>query len=99
MASSKKSNGKNVKETIERFPAPDPATISYDENILFECAMANNYQLICGAFDAKGEHPLATYIVEKDLFNKRNQHGKTVNSLLGCFFFLSALLSDNYNIL
>jgi hypothetical protein len=96
MAKIGKTVGKNVKEAIERFSAPDTANINYDENILFECAMTNNYQLICGAFDAKGENPLASYIIEKDLFNKRNQHGKTVNSIffiqLSNFFYYNLFM-------
>ena len=47
-----------------------------NENVLFKAALNNDYTTICGALDAK-DHPLATYMFENNLFNKRNEFGKT----------------------
>lgn len=77
---SKKKNTKNSKELIERFSPPDIETLVLDDNFLFKCALKNEYQSICGAFDVK-EHPLATYITENKLFDKRDEYGKTAFDL------------------
>ena len=89
-----KKKGKNAKDQIQLFPAPDIESLVLDENILFDCALRNDYATICGAFDVK-EHPLAAYIVEKGLFNRRNQYGKTafdLATLAGNKDFLKAVL-------
>lgn len=78
--SAKKKSQKQSKDTFERFAAPEIEIDSVKDTFLFECSLANNYQTICGAFDVK-EHPLATLIVEKNLFNKRDAFGKTVFDL------------------
>lgn len=76
----KKKNPKGSKDTVEKFQPPDIENLKYDENYLFECALNNEYKALCGSFDAK-EHPLATYIAERKLFNKRNDMGKTAFDL------------------
>ena len=89
-----KKKGKNAKDQIQLFPPPDIETLVLDENIVFDCALKNDYATICGAFDAK-EHPLAAYIVEKNLLNKRNEQGKTpfdLAILAGNKEFLKAML-------
>lgn len=78
--SAKKKGQKQSKDTFERFTPPEIDLETLKETYLFECALSNNYQAICGAFDVK-EHPLATMIVEKGLFNKRDAYGKTVLDL------------------
>lgn len=78
--SAKKKSQKQSKDTFERFAAPEIEIENINDNYLFDCALSNTYQTICGAFDAK-EHPLATLIVERNLFNKRDAYGKTVLDL------------------
>lgn len=78
--SAKKKTKKQSKDLFERFPPPEIDIQSIDENYLFECSLSNNYQPICGAFDVK-EHPLASFVIEKNLFNKRDEFGKTVFDL------------------
>lgn len=68
------------KDAFERFSPPEIDVETLDENYLFECALSNTYQQFCGAFDAK-DHLLANYIVERNLFNKRDAYGKTVLDL------------------
>lgn len=68
------------KKQDEKFPPPDMESIQLDEDFLFRSVLNNDYATICGAFDAK-EHPLAIYLIENSLFNKRNEYGKTVFDL------------------
>lgn len=72
----KKKSVKNSKEIGEKYPPPDMETLSLDQNYLFKCSLSNDYQAICGAYDNK-DHPLAVYINDNGLFNKRNEYGKT----------------------
>jgi hypothetical protein len=97
-----KAKGKSSqkKSSYELFQQPDvenlPAPL--DENLVFNAALANNYQMIFGSFDLeknqKDIHPMAEFIIENDLFNKRNKHGKTpldMASFIGNKEFLKAL--------
>jgi ankyrin repeat protein len=72
--------GGKAQKSDEKFPPPDIESLQLDDDFLFRSALQNDYATICGAFDAK-EHPLALYLVEKSLFNKRNEFGKTVFDL------------------
>ncbi|RNA38954.1 Ankyrin repeat domain-containing 45 [Brachionus plicatilis] len=90
----KKKNNKISKEAIERFSPPDIETLALDENFVLQCALKNEYQSICGAFDAK-EHPLASFIAENKLFDRRDEHGKTAFDLaaqMGNKEFIRAIL-------
>lgn len=60
----------------EKFLAPDVETLEMNEDILFRAAQTNDYATICGALDAK-DHPLTAYMFENNLFNKRNEFGKS----------------------
>jgi len=74
--SAKKKNAKGAPGGIEKFPPPEIENLKYDENYMFDCSLTNEYKIVCGAFDAK-EHPLATYVIENNLLNKRDENGKT----------------------
>lgn len=92
--SAKRKNPKNLKDTFERFAPPDIDVESLNESYLFECSLTNSYQQICGAFDAK-DHQLANFVIEKNLFNKRDLYGKTVFDLaafVGNKEFIKAIL-------
>ncbi|CAF0857118.1 unnamed protein product [Brachionus calyciflorus] len=82
----KKKSNKNSKEVIERYPPPDIESLILDDNIIFKSALNNDYQTICGAYDAK-EHPLVTFINEHKLFDKKNEYGKNA-------FDLAALIGN-----
>lgn len=60
----------------EKFLPPDVENLEMTEDILFNAALNNDYSTICGALDAK-EHPLTTYMIENNVFNKRNEFGKS----------------------
>jgi hypothetical protein len=80
-------------QNIETFSAP-PLDIELHQNFVYDCALKNDFQTICGAYDAK-EHPLATYITTENLFNKRDNICKTPFDMAACignFEFLKALL-------
>ena len=81
--SAKKKSVKNSKDVIEKFPVPDIESLKLDENLVFESAMRNEYATICGALDAK-DHPLTTFLVEKNLLNKRDEFGKSAFDLAAC---------------
>jgi ankyrin repeat protein len=66
--------------TAEKFLPPDMEAIELHEDILFNAALNNDYTTICGALDAK-DHPLTTYMIENNLFNKRNKYGKNFADL------------------
>jgi hypothetical protein len=88
---SKKKGAKG--KDIEIFPPP-PLDIELHPDIVSECALKNDYQTICGAFDAK-EHPLASYITTESLFNKRNEFSKTPFDMAACvgnYEFLKVML-------
>ena len=72
--------GGKAHKSDEKFPPPDIESLQLDDEFLFRSALQNDYPTICGAFDAK-EHPLALYLIENSLFNKRNEFGKTVFDL------------------
>jgi ankyrin repeat protein len=97
MSAGKKKGTKAGKSQIERFAIPNPETCDLtDENYLFKCALRNEYQQFCGALDAPKEtHPLAAFLIEKNLFNKRDSFNKSVfdlASLIGNKEFLKAIL-------
>lgn len=80
-------------QNIETFPAPS-LDIELYKNFVHDCALKNDFQTICGAYDAK-EHPLALYITNENLFNKRDDLCKTPLDMAACvgsFEFLKALL-------
>lgn len=60
----------------EKFLPPDVENLEMTEDILFNAALNNDYSTICGALDAK-EHPLTAYMIENNVFNKRNEFGKS----------------------
>jgi hypothetical protein len=72
--------GGKTQKLDEKFPPPDIESLQLDDDFLFRSALQNDYPIICGAFDAK-EHPLALFLIENGLFNKRNELGKTVFDL------------------
>jgi ankyrin repeat protein len=95
-ASQKKKSLKGTKDVFEKYPPPDMETLAHalDDTYLFRCALANQFQDVCGAFDAK-EHELANFVMDHNLFNKRNEHGKTVLDLaafVGSKDFIKAIL-------
>lgn len=93
-AQQKKSNVKGSKDAGEKYPPPEIDVLTLDDNYMFKCSLNNEYQAICGAFDAK-EHPLASFIVEKNMFNRRNEYGKTpfdLASLIGNKDFIRTIL-------
>lgn len=59
----------------EKFLPPDVENLELEEEILFNASLSNDYSTICGALDAK-DHPLTLYMIENNLFNKRDQYGK-----------------------
>lgn len=78
----------------EKFLPPDVETLEMHENVLFDASLSNDYSTICGAIDAK-DHPLTLYMIENNLFNKRNEFGKTFCDLaayLGNKDFIRLLL-------
>jgi ankyrin repeat protein len=82
--SAKAKKGSKAKNAMEKYPAPDPETLDLtDETYMFKCALGNDYQNLCGAFDAttKEIHPLAAFILEKNLFNTRDVYHKSVFDL------------------
>jgi ankyrin repeat protein len=92
--SAKKKSLKGSKDAFEKFPPPEIDVLTLDDNYLFNCSLKNNYQEVCGAFDAK-EHQLATFVIERDLFNKRDGYGRTVFDLaayVGNKEFIKAIL-------
>lgn len=94
MSANKKKNPKSGPGGIEKFPPPEIENLKYDENYMFECALANDYKNVCGAFDAK-EHPLAAYVIENGLLNRRNANGKTcfdLSAYLGNKDFMRTIL-------
>jgi ankyrin repeat protein len=87
---------KKAKPTMaaEKFLPPDMESLVLNENILFEASLKNDYATICGALDAK-DHPLTAYLIENNLFNRRNENGKTfcdLAALVGNKEFLRTLL-------
>ena len=73
----------------EKFLPPDVENLELEEEILFNASLSNDYSTICGALDAK-DHPLTLYMIENNLFNKRDQYGKN-------FIDLAAYLgNDSY---
>ena len=81
--SAKKKSVKNSKDVLDKFPVPDMETLKLDESFVFECALKNEYQTICGALDAK-DNPLTAFIIEKNLMNKRDEFGRSVFDLAAC---------------
>ncbi len=82
--SAKAKKGSKAKNATERYAAPDPESLDLtDEAYMFKCALGNDYQSFCGAFDstAKEVHPLAAIILEKNLFNTRDVYRKSVFDL------------------
>ena len=79
-SSAGKKKAKPGKDAIEKFLPPDVESLTLDDQILFKSCFKNDYQTICGAFDAK-EHPLAVYIIENGLFNRKDDQGKSVFDL------------------
>lgn len=78
---------------IETFPPP-PIDIELKPEIVFNAALNNDFQTICGAYDCK-EHPLASYITKENLFIQRNEYSKTpfdLASCVGSYEFLKTLL-------
>lgn len=93
-ATPQKKSVKGSKEVVEKYPPPDIDVATLDDMYLFECAIKNDYKAVCGAFDAK-EHQLASFIIENNLFNKRDLNGKSVFELaayLGNKEFIKAIL-------
>ena len=80
MSALKKKGAKAGKEAVEKFTPPPIENLVLEENILFDASLRNDYQMICGAIDA-GNHPLAAYLLEQGLLNKRNNNGKTAFDL------------------
>ena len=76
MSAKKPKIPKGTQGVVEKFPPPDIETLKFDENYMFECALKNDYKNVCGALDAK-EHPLAQFVTENGLLNKRDANGKT----------------------
>ena len=81
--SGQKKKAKAGKDQLQTFPPPELDMLTVDESFVLNAALSNDYATICGAFDAK-EHPLATFIAEKGLLNKRNECGKSPFDLAAC---------------
>jgi ankyrin repeat protein len=96
--SAKAKKGSKPKNAMEKFTPPDLETLDLtDTAYVFKSAMANDYQGLCGAFDAatKEPHPLAAFILEHNLLNARDPYHKTVFDLAclcGSKEFLRAVL-------
>ena len=96
MSAKGKKNSK-PKNASEKYLPPDVQTLDLtDESFLFKCALKNEFQSVCGAFDMPKEvHPLAAFIIEKNLFNIRDPYHRTVFDLaclVGSRDFLKAIL-------
>ena len=83
---SAKKNKPKASVTAEKYLPPDMESLELSENFLFNSSLNNDFTTVCGAIDAK-DHPLTAYMVENNLFNKRNDFGKN-------FCDLAALLGN-----
>lgn len=87
---------KGNKANFETFPPP-PLDIPLTSEVLLNCSMKNDYQTICGAYDAK-DHPLAMFINSENLFKKRDSFEKAPFDylcILGNQTFMKALIDRN----